>query len=85
MVDRRLRRRGHEGTEEAGILLASGLIGGAAVMGVVIAALIYVAGGFTASLHVGAEWLGPAEGIVSLLVFLALAAYLYRRTLRAAD
>src|SRR5690606_15771029 len=67
---------------EAGILFSSGLVGGAALLGVVIAIAIYFFGPADISEApgwvVGYDWMGRAAPLLGTLAFLALTYLLYR-------
>lgn len=67
---------------EAGILFSSGLVGGAALLGVVLAIAIYFFGPANASATpawvVGHEWLGGLGNLVATAAFTVLCYILYR-------
>lgn len=69
---------------EAGILYASGLIAGAALLGVLIAIPVAFAPGFSAAVRIGDVWAGSFAPLVSLAAFVALALSLYVTCTRAA-
>lgn len=62
---------------EAGVLYASGLIAGAALLGVLIAVPVAFAPEVLAAIQVGSEWAGGIAQMVSVAVFGALALSLY--------
>lgn len=68
---------------EAGVLYSSGLIAGAALLGVLIAVPVAFAPGMIAAIQVGPAWLGEAAAGVSLAMFLILAASIYLVATRA--
>ncbi len=84
LVERKARRAGEEVDEqrEAGILFSSGLVGGAALLGVVIAVAIYFWGpadpSDTPAWVVGHEWMGALATLFGTLAFAALSWLLYR-------
>ncbi|MBI4545536.1 MAG: oligopeptide transporter, OPT family [Gemmatimonadetes bacterium] len=74
---------------EAGILFSSGLVAGAALLGVVIAGAIYVAGVFDPTLPdrwvLGHQWMGVAGGtLIGSAVFAALVYLLHRAARKGA-
>ncbi len=68
---------------EAGVLYASGLIAGAALLGVLIAIPVAFAPGIIAAINVGSGWAGGAAPLVSLLAFTALTLSIYFVAVRA--
>ena len=68
---------------EAGVLYASGLIAGAALLGVLIAIPVAFAPEVIADIHVGSEWAGGAGQLISLLAFAALTLSIYFVATRA--
>jgi putative OPT family oligopeptide transporter len=74
---------GADRAQRLGVLVASGLIVGESLFGVLIAALI-VASGKDAPLALAPEDFGPAN-LIGLLTFVGLIVYLYRWMLRKAD
>jgi putative OPT family oligopeptide transporter len=68
---------------EAGVLYASGLIAGAALLGVLIAIPVAFAPGMIAAINVGPEWAGTLAPWLSLAAFTALAVSLYFVATRA--
>jgi putative OPT family oligopeptide transporter len=77
LVERRFRGEVLQEKREAGVLYASGLIAGAALLGVLIAVPVAFAPNALAAINVGSEWAGEMAGAVSLVAFLALAASVY--------
>jgi putative OPT family oligopeptide transporter len=77
------RQRDAEGAERMGVLLATGLIVGESLFGVALAGLV-VATGSSAPLGIMPESFGPTALILAPILFGLLAAWLYRRTARAA-
>lgn len=67
---------------EAGVLFSSGLVGGAALLGVVIAIAIYFFGpadaGAAPAWVVGHEWMGALGNLVGTIAFAILCVVLYR-------
>lgn len=67
---------------EAGILFSSGMVGGAALLGVVIAIAIYFFGpadaGATPAWVIGHDWLGGMGNLVGTIAFVLLSYFLYR-------
>jgi putative OPT family oligopeptide transporter len=84
VVERKARRAGEAVDEqrEAGILFSSGLVGGAALLGVVIAIAIYFWGpadpSQPAAWVVGHEWMGAFATLFGTLAFAVLSWLLYR-------
>ena len=84
VVERKARRAGEAVDEqrEAGILFSSGLVGGAALLGVVIAIAIYFWGpadpSQPAAWVVGHEWMGAFSTLFGTLAFAVLSWLLYR-------
>ncbi len=76
---------------EAGVLFSSGLIAGAALIGVVIAAAIFFAEqapwlqALVDNWTVGYEWMGPLSTPLSIVVFAGLGWVLFRVADRAGD
>ena len=68
---------------EQGILFGSGLVGGEGLLGVAIAGVAAYYG--RAPEGVGFEWAGGAAQWMALVVFVALAFFLYRSAVRKAD
>jgi putative OPT family oligopeptide transporter len=68
---------------EAGVLYSSGLIAGAALLGVLIAVPVAFAPDLVAAVRIGPEWAGTLGPALSLGAFLALAASIYVVSLRA--
>ncbi|MEW6751429.1 MAG: oligopeptide transporter, OPT family [Candidatus Latescibacterota bacterium] len=83
LVEWRYRQRGVQEKREAGVLYSSGLIAGAAIVGVLIAVPVAFAPGFVEAIHVGSEWAGPAAPWLALLAFALLAFSLYGVAARA--
>jgi putative OPT family oligopeptide transporter len=83
LVERRFRGEELQEKREAGVLYASGLIAGAALLGVLIAVPVAFAPAVIAAIRVGPEWAGGAAALVSLLAFLALSASIYFLAARA--
>ncbi len=88
LVERRARNAGEDVDDqrEAGILFSSGMVGGAALLGVVIAIAIYFWGPEDPSLPaawvVGHEWMAGLSTLLGTLVFAGLAWLLYRTARR---
>ncbi len=88
LVERKARSAGEEVDEqrEAGILFSSGMVGGAALLGVVIAIAIYFWGPEDptqpAAWIVGHEWMGGLSTLLGTLAFAVLAWVLYRTARR---
>ena len=88
LVERKARRAGEaiEEQREAGILFSSGLVGGAALLGVVIAIAIYFWGpadpSQPAAWVVGYEWMGEFSTLFGTLAFAVLSWLLYRAARR---
>lgn len=76
-VETRFRGESLQEKREAGVLYSSGLIAGAALLGVLIAIPVAFAPNFVDAIHVGPEWLGAAAPWVTLLVFAALTFSIY--------
>lgn len=68
---------------ETGVLFASGLIAGAALLGVLIAVPVAFAPGMLAAINIGPEWAGALGPALSLTAFVALAVTLYVVATRA--
>jgi putative OPT family oligopeptide transporter len=68
---------------EAGVLYSSGLIAGAALLGVLIAVPVAFAPAFVEAIFLGSAWLGAAAPWVSVAMFTALAASIYLLAARA--
>jgi putative OPT family oligopeptide transporter len=79
IVDQRAARRGYNAAQKArventGVLVASGLIAGEALMGLLVAAVVFFRGGFPAISWMGGSWLAIAVGLVmaAYLIFVPL-------------
>lgn len=83
LIERRWSGGALQEKREAGVLFASGLIAGAALLGVLIAVPVAFAPQLIESIQVGHEWMGAAAPLVSLVIFLALAATIYLVAARA--
>ena len=83
LIEKRFKGEELQEKREAGVLYSSGLIAGAALLGVLIAVPVAFAPGFISAIRVGPEWAGPYAQGVSLLVFAALAASVYLVAARA--
>lgn len=83
VIERRWRGEELQEKREAGVLFSSGLIAGAALLGVLIAIPVAFAPAAVEAVHVGPGWLGAAGPLVSLLIFTALAASIYLIAARA--
>ena len=81
-VERRFRGPHLQEKREGGILFSSGLIAGAALLGVLIAIPVAFAPWMLDSVAVGSEWAGAAAPLVSLLAFLTLAWAIYHASAR---
>ncbi|MGI9181265.1 MAG: OPT family oligopeptide transporter [Longimicrobiaceae bacterium] len=77
LIERRWRGEALQEKREAGVLFASGLIAGAALLGVLIAVPVAFAPEMLERIQVGSEWLGAAAPLFSLLIFVALATMVY--------
>lgn len=77
LLERRFRGPEIQEKREGGILYASGLIAGAALLGVLIAIPVAFAPEMLEAVAVGSGWAGGSANLVSLLAFLALAASIY--------
>lgn len=77
LIERRFRGEELQEKREAGVLYSSGLIAGAALLGVLIAVPVAFAPGAIEAIQVGPEWAGGAAPLVSLLAFLGLTASIY--------
>lgn len=77
MVERHFVGERLQDSREAGILYASGLIAGAALLGVLIAIPVAFAPEFVTAVQIGSGWAGSLAPVVSLIAFLALAGSLY--------
>ena len=84
IVEKRFAGGRLQGGREAGILYASGLIAGAALLGVLIAIPVAFAPDFIAAVHIGSSWAGSLAPVVSLAAFLGLAGSLYAVSAKAA-
>ncbi|HEX7118938.1 MAG TPA: oligopeptide transporter, OPT family [Longimicrobiales bacterium] len=88
LVEHKASRAGEEPDEqrEAGILFSSGMVGGAALLGVVIAIAIYFWGpddpSAAAAWVVGYGWMGGLAPLLGTLAFAALSWILYRTARR---
>lgn len=88
LVERRASKAGEAVDEqrEAGILFSSGMVGGAALLGVIIALAIYFWGpedpSQPAAWVIGHEWMGGLSTLFGTLAFAALAWLLYRTARR---
>jgi len=82
VVERKATPKAADEQREAGILFSSGLVGGAALLGVLIAIAIYFFGPADASAApfwvVGHEWLGNFGNLAATLAFAILCYILYR-------
>ncbi|WP_459837680.1 OPT family oligopeptide transporter [Halanaerobaculum tunisiense] len=67
--------------DESGILFASGLVAGDALVGILLAALALQ--GWHQVIQIGASWLGNLENIVGLVTFVLLAYTLWNNSVRA--
>lgn len=91
LVERNAAKAGEavDDQREAGILFSSGLVGGAALLGVVIAVAIYLAGPEDPSMPawwtLGHEWMGGLGTLFGTLAFAALSYVLYWTARRAGD
>ncbi|MEX2583752.1 MAG: oligopeptide transporter, OPT family [Gemmatimonadota bacterium] len=83
LVEKRFRGEELQEKREAGVLYASGLIAGAALLGVLIAIPVAFAPDLLAAVNVGSEWAGSFAPAVSLAAFLALTLSLYLVATRA--
>ena len=83
LIERRWRGEQLQEKREAGVLFSSGLIAGAALLGVLIAIPVAFAPAAIEAVHVGPEWMGAAGPLLSLLIFSALAASIYGVAARA--
>ncbi|GAB6100529.1 oligopeptide transporter, OPT family [Halanaerocella petrolearia] len=70
-----------EDKDESGILFASGLVAGDALIGILLAGLALK--GWHTSIKVGAGWLGNSANIVGLVTFALLAYTLWNNSVRA--
>lgn len=77
MVEKHFSGEKLQDSREAGILYASGLIAGAALLGVLIAIPVAFAPEFITAVQIGSGWAGSLAHAVSLIAFLALAGSLY--------
>lgn len=77
LIERRFRGVELQERREAGVLYASGLIAGAALLGVMIAVPVAFAPGVVKAVFVGSDWLGALAPWASLAMFTALAASIY--------
>ena len=83
LIERRFRGEELQEKREAGVLYASGLIAGAALLGVLIAVPVAFAPAALAAIQVGPEWAGDLAPLLALLAFLALTFTLYIVAVRA--
>jgi putative OPT family oligopeptide transporter len=83
LIEKRYRGEELQEKREAGVLYSSGLIAGAALLGVLIAIPVAFAPEMIEAINVGPEWAGAAAPLLSLLAFLALAASVYILASRA--
>ncbi|MEX2569929.1 MAG: oligopeptide transporter, OPT family [Gemmatimonadota bacterium] len=83
LVERRFSGQALQEKREAGVLYASGLIAGAALLGVLIAVPVAFAPDLIAAIRVGPEWAGTLAPFVSLAAFLALTLSIYFVATRA--
>lgn len=91
LLDRALKRRAlargepveaySEAPRRRGVLVASGLIVGESLVGVLLAALIGASGGQT-PVAVAGEGFAPAAAVLGLLVFVVVAVWFWRRVMR---
>ncbi len=65
---------------ERGILFGSGLVGGEGLLGVLIAASVFIQG--KAPAGIGTGWAGPFAWVIAVLAFVALGYYFIRRCVR---
>jgi hypothetical protein len=79
MVDARAARRGYNPAQKArventGILVASGLIAGEALMGLLVAAVVFFYGNFPTISWMGGSWLAIGVGLLmaAYLIFVPL-------------
>ena len=77
LIERQFRGPDLQEKREAGVLYSSGLIAGAALLGVLIAVPVAFAPALIEAINVGPEWAGRAGPLASLLMFLALTASIY--------
>lgn len=82
-VETRHRNSRVQEKREAGVLYASGLIAGAALLGVLLAIPVAFAPDLIASIHVGYEWAGRMGSAFALTAFAALTASVYLVATRA--
>jgi uncharacterized oligopeptide transporter (OPT) family protein len=82
LIERRAAPETVDEQREAGILFSSGMVGGAALLGVVIAIAIYFFGPTEAGTNpawvIGHEWLGRLGNFIGTIAFGLLTYYLYR-------
>lgn len=82
LIERKAPEEEVEAQREAGILFSSGMVGGAALLGVVIALGIYFFGPEDptrpAAWVLGHEWMGRLATLIGTLAFAALSFVLYR-------
>jgi putative OPT family oligopeptide transporter len=83
IIEKRYRGEELQEKRESGVLYASGLIAGAALLGVLIAIPVAFAPDLLAAINVGPEWAGPLAPALSLAAFTALALSLYLVATRA--
>lgn len=77
LIERRFTGSELQERREAGVLYSSGLIAGAALLGVLIAVPVAFAPQVVEAVYVGSDWLGPVAPWATLVVFTALAASIY--------
>jgi putative OPT family oligopeptide transporter len=77
LIERNSSGKALQGRREAGVLYSSGLIAGAALLGVLIAVPVAFAPELIRAIHVGTELAGAAGPSLSLAAFMALAASIY--------
>src|SRR5690606_25355150 len=87
LVERRARGRAREiqAKREAGILYSSGLIAGAALLGVLIAVPVAFAPEVIERIRIGPDWAGTAAPAVSVAAFLVLMLSIYGVATRARE
>lgn len=83
ILERRHQGRDLQEKREAGVLYASGLIAGAALLGVLIAIPVAFAPRLIAAIQVGSGWAGAFAPWLSLAVFSALTLSIYLLAVRA--
>jgi putative OPT family oligopeptide transporter len=82
LIENRFKGEELQERREAGVLYASGLIAGAALLGVLIAVPVAFAPQVVEAIYIGSEWLGGLGPWVSLAMFTALAASIYLMAVR---